>query len=79
MKPLKSIEQAASLLGLSIWTVRAYIREGKLRPVRLGRRVLLEEDQLEKLINEGRTGRETDYEQPTAVRNVDGLTGESNA
>jgi excisionase family DNA binding protein len=52
MKPLKSIEQAASLLGLSIWTVRTYIREGKLRPVRLGRRVLLSETELERLVAE---------------------------
>jgi excisionase family DNA binding protein len=52
MQPLKSVEQAAGLLGLSTWTVRAYIRDGKLRPVRLGRRVLLAENELERLVAE---------------------------
>ena len=53
MRPLKSVEEAAVLLGISPWTVRAYIREGKLRPVRLGRRVLVSEEELERLIAEG--------------------------
>ena len=53
MKPLRSIEQAAGLLGISPWTIRAYIRDGKLRPVRLGRRVLLTENELERLVAEG--------------------------
>lgn len=50
MRPLKSVEQAAELLGISKWTVRSYIREGKLRPVRLGRRVLLPEEELERFV-----------------------------
>jgi excisionase family DNA binding protein len=50
MKALKSIEQAAGLLGISKWTVRSYIKAGKLKPVRLGRRVLLGEDELERFI-----------------------------
>ena len=53
MQQLISVEQAAGLLGLSTWTVRAYIRDGKLRPVRLGRRVLLAENELERLVAEG--------------------------
>jgi excisionase family DNA binding protein len=53
LKPLRSIQQAAELLNLSPWTIRAYIREGRLRPVRLGRRVLLTESELERLIAEG--------------------------
>jgi len=52
MQPLKSVEEAASLLGISPWTVRAYIRDGKLKPVRLGRRVLLPEEELERLVVE---------------------------
>lgn len=53
LKPLRNIQQAAELLNLSPWTIRAYIREGRLRPVRLGRRVLLTESELERLIAEG--------------------------
>jgi excisionase family DNA binding protein len=53
MKALRSVEEAAGLLGISPWTVRAYIRDGKLRPVRLGRRVLLAEEELERLVSLG--------------------------
>ena len=35
MRALKSVEEAAELLGISKWTVRGYIREGKLKSVRL--------------------------------------------
>ena len=53
MQPLRSVEQAAELLGISRWTVRSYIKTGKLKPVRLGRRVLLAEDELERLVAQG--------------------------
>jgi excisionase family DNA binding protein len=52
MRALKNIDEAAGLLGISPWTVRAWIRIGKLRPVRLGRRVLLSESELERLVAE---------------------------
>ena len=52
MNKLLSIEAAAELLSISKWTVRAYIRAGKLRAVRLGRRVLLAEDELVRLVAE---------------------------
>ena len=52
MTALMSIEEAAGLLRISPWTVRAWIREGRLRPVRLGRRVLLSETELERLVTE---------------------------
>jgi hypothetical protein len=42
--------------------VRAYIRAGKLSPVRLGRRVLVEEAELERFVAEGK-------EQPGEVNN----------
>jgi excisionase family DNA binding protein len=54
MRALKSIEEAAGLLGISKWTVRSYVRTGKLKPVRLGRRVLMEETELERFVAENR-------------------------
>jgi excisionase family DNA binding protein len=54
MNALMSIDKAAELLSISKWTVRHYIRSGKFRPVRLGRRVLLEEMELERLVAEGK-------------------------
>ena len=41
---------AALALAVSPWTIRAYIRDGKLKPVRLGRLVRLEEQELERFV-----------------------------
>jgi excisionase family DNA binding protein len=46
MEALLSIEQAAQVLGISPWSVRRYIANKKIRPVRIGRRVLLEQREL---------------------------------
>ena len=54
MEPLKSIEEAAETLALSPWTVRAYVRQGRIRPVRIGRRVLIESSEIRRVIEEGR-------------------------
>ena len=43
MTALLDLKEAGRLLSISPWTVRAYVRAGKLNPVRIGRRVLLEE------------------------------------
>ncbi|HLM99284.1 MAG TPA: helix-turn-helix domain-containing protein [Bryobacteraceae bacterium] len=48
------LKEAAASVGLSHWQLRKYIREGKLRAVRLGRRVLVEPQELERLIEAGR-------------------------
>jgi len=55
MERLQSVEKAAQTLSLSAWTVRAYIRQGKIRPVRIGRRVLLEGSELRRIIKESRS------------------------
>ena len=65
MKALKSVEEAAGLLGISKWTIRAYIKVGTLKPVRIGRRVLLAEDELERFVG-------VNKEQVGANGNVDG-------
>jgi len=54
MTPLMDLKEAARLLGLSIWTVRVYVKAGKLNPVRFGRRVLLEEKELERFIEQSK-------------------------
>jgi excisionase family DNA binding protein len=50
MEALHDVNDAAKLLAVSPWTIRAYIRKGKLRPVRLGRLVRLDEEELSKFI-----------------------------
>jgi excisionase family DNA binding protein len=56
MEPLLSIEQAADLLGVSPWTVRKWVSTKRIRVVRLGRRVLLEQPELRRIIEDGRGG-----------------------
>jgi len=51
-----SIKDAAAQLGLTHWTLRKYIREGKLPAVQIGRRLLIEPAALQRLIISGRTG-----------------------
>ena len=50
MKRLHGVKEAAEILAISVYTVRSYIRQGKLRPVRIGRRVLLQEAELERFV-----------------------------
>ncbi len=54
MEALLSIDKAAEKLSLSSWTLRLWIRQGKLHPVRLGRRILLEEKELQRFIRDNR-------------------------
>ena len=62
MKALLDIDSTAQLLSLSPLTVRSYIRKGKLLPVRLGRRVLLEESELERFIAQAKAVSESTKE-----------------
>jgi excisionase family DNA binding protein len=55
MQSLISVEKAAEVLGISPMTVRLYVRKGKLNPVRIGRRVLLEPGELERFIAAARS------------------------
>jgi excisionase family DNA binding protein len=48
------LKEASETLGISHWTLRRYIREGKIQAVRIGRRVLLEPAELAKLVTYGR-------------------------
>jgi excisionase family DNA binding protein len=54
MEPLLTIGMAAELLGISPWTVRAYIRERKLMAVHIGRRVLIEPCELRRFVEQAR-------------------------
>ena len=41
-KRLYSVDDAGVYLGISPWTIRAYVSSGKLPAIRAGRRVLLD-------------------------------------
>jgi excisionase family DNA binding protein len=53
MPELMNLKEGADVLRLSIHTVRAWIYQGRLPYVRLGRRVLLRREDLEILIQKG--------------------------
>lgn len=51
MERLLSIDAAALQLGgISPWTVRAWISQGRLRRTKVGRRTMLRESELERFI-----------------------------
>ncbi len=53
-KPLAvGVDEAGKLLGLSPWTIRQYVARGRIRAVRIGRRVLVPMEVLEKVMVEG--------------------------
>jgi len=57
MDNLLSVEQAAQRLGVSFWTVYRLARSGRLASIRLGRRRLFAERDLEELVRRTQSGR----------------------
>jgi excisionase family DNA binding protein len=51
MNQLYDVKGAAQVLAVSPWTIRAYIRQGKLNAVRIGRLVRLDPDDLERFVS----------------------------
>jgi excisionase family DNA binding protein len=68
MKALYDVKAAAQALAVSPWTIRAYIRDGKLKPVRLGRLVRLEEAELERFVSQAQA--QDTSEQPQLVEHA---------
>jgi excisionase family DNA binding protein len=59
MEPLAvDVREAARLTSLSPFTIRAYIRMGKIKVARCGRRLLVPMAELSRLVSEGTNGRE---------------------
>jgi excisionase family DNA binding protein len=54
MEGLLTIDQTADFTGLSSWTIRYWIKHGKLGSVKIGRRVLVERCELDRLVSENR-------------------------
>jgi len=65
MQPLAvDVREAARLTSLSTSTIRRHIRVGQLKAIRLGRRVVVSLESLEKLVREG----------PSPLNSVNGQT-----
>jgi excisionase family DNA binding protein len=52
---LLSVEKAAELLGLSIWTVRKWVLNGKINSAKLGSRRLIPLSELKRFIRDAMT------------------------
>ncbi len=51
---LLSVEEAAKRLGgISKWTVHAWLSQGKLQRTKVGRRTMIRESELARVINDG--------------------------
>jgi excisionase family DNA binding protein len=55
--PLLDVKSAAAFLRLSVRKTRELLADGRLASVRIGRRVLLEIEELRRFIDESRTER----------------------
>jgi excisionase family DNA binding protein len=55
MEPLFDVKQAAECLHVSHYTVRSWIKTGKLRATKLGSLVRIQRSELQRLIDEGKT------------------------
>lgn len=53
-KLLLDVKNAAQVVSISPWTIRRYITLGRLKAVRIGRRVLIEPKELRRLVEAGR-------------------------
>ena len=50
MNNLLGIEEAATKLGISQWTLRYFVRLKKIASIKIGRRVLIEEAELQRFL-----------------------------
>jgi len=54
MRKLLTLTEVSLLLRVSPITVRRWIKKGKLSPLRVGRKLLFREEEIEKLLKEGK-------------------------
>lgn len=52
-KRLYSLNEAGSVLGVSPWSLRRHIADGRISPTRIGRRVLLTSEALDRIAKQG--------------------------
>ena len=69
MRPLYDVKAAAQVLSISPWTVRSYISTGSIRPLRIGRQVLFQEEELERFVSEAKANGELTNSQRTESDN----------
>jgi excisionase family DNA binding protein len=69
MEKLYDVASAAQKLGdISPSTVRAWLSQGRLNRTKLGRRTMVSESELERLVREGQRRQEGDSRRPRSGR-----------
>lgn len=53
MEQLRSVEEASQMLAVSTFTTRRLIKAKQLRAVRVGKRVLISDAEIERVMREG--------------------------
>ena len=53
LERLLSLETFSELCSVSIWTVRKWVKDGKIRSVKLGARRLIPRDELRRIASDG--------------------------
>jgi excisionase family DNA binding protein len=85
MKALRGVVGAAGFLAISTWSVRKLERQKKLKAVRIGRRVLFEEEELERFVAEskrvqeplvGQNPEQADVKPPANNNGTNGTNGD---
>jgi excisionase family DNA binding protein len=71
---LKSIQQCSAFLGVGQSTVRRWIREGRVSTVRFGRRVLIRDETLKKLVDDAEAFQLEELQRPADTSHYDNHT-----
>ena len=53
--PLLDVRAVSELLSISPYTVRAYVRQCKLSPIRIGKRVLFEMAEVDRFVEQAKS------------------------
>lgn len=53
--PLLDVKAVSVLLSISPFTVRAYVRQCKLNPIRIGKRVLFEMSEIDRFVEKAKS------------------------
>ena len=76
---LYSVEQVAEKLGLHVRTVRNYVRDGRLKAVRIGKQYRIAREDLDALIGQESTPTPPRYVEVSSVVRVDGIDAQEAA
>jgi excisionase family DNA binding protein len=80
-KELYSVEQVAERLGLHVKTVRGYVREGRLKAVRIGKQYRIAQEDLEALTGRPQPApepvRRTRHIEVSSIVEIDAISPES--